>query len=145
MEKPVDLGPLLGRAAHLVRERLEPRLTHIGLTPVQTHVLLYLQRSGGGAWQREVVGHLRVKPSTANGILDRMEEKALVVRSVSQQDARQRYITLTEKGRCLYDQACRAFQEMEDLLVRGMDEEEQIQFRTLLQGVIGRLEEDRTV
>ena len=28
--------------------------------------------------QREVVEHLRVKPSTVNGILDRMEEKGLI-------------------------------------------------------------------
>jgi DNA-binding MarR family transcriptional regulator len=39
-----------------------------------------------------------VKPSTVNGVLDRMEEKGLVRRSVSGSDARRRLITLTDKG-----------------------------------------------
>ena len=67
-----NLGPLLGRAAHLTRERMDARLAQFDVTPAQTHVLLYLHDHGGKAPQREVVEHLKVKPSTVNGILDRM-------------------------------------------------------------------------
>ena len=72
----VSLGPLLGHAAHLARERMDARLSRYDMTPAQTHTLLYLCGHGDSVPQREVVEHLRVKPSTANGILDRMEEKA---------------------------------------------------------------------
>lgn len=58
------------------------------VTPAQMHVLLYLGRNGGQAPQCELTGFLRVKPPTANGILDRLEEKGMVVRSVSGTDAR---------------------------------------------------------
>lgn len=81
------LGPMLGRCAHLSRAGMEARLSQYEVTPVQTHVLLYLIRHGGQAPQCQVTDFLKVKPSTANGILDRMVEKDLVVRSVSGSDA----------------------------------------------------------
>ena len=88
MEYPKALGPMLGRCAHLTRERMDARLAGCDVTPAQTHTLLYLHRHGGQAPQCAVTEFLKVKPSTANGILDRMEEKGLVTRSVSGSDAR---------------------------------------------------------
>ena len=48
--------------------------------------------------QREVVEHLRVKPSTVNGILDRMEEKGLISRLPDPLDNRQIIVSLSPKG-----------------------------------------------
>jgi DNA-binding MarR family transcriptional regulator len=90
-------------------------------------VLHYLYHTGGQAPQGEVTAHLRVKPSTANGILDRMEEKELVERSVSEADARRRWITLTEKGKALQECCRQVFLETEALMVRGLSEAEQEQ------------------
>ena len=47
------LGPTLGRCAHLARAGMEARLSRYEVTPVQTHVLLYLFRHGGQAPQWE--------------------------------------------------------------------------------------------
>ena len=138
------LGPTLGRAAHLARTRLNVRLTQYDVTPAQMHVLLYLGRNGGQAPQCELTGFLRVKPPTANGILDRLEEKGMVVRSVSGTDARRRLITLTEKGSQQQALFQRHFQEAEQQMVRGFTAEEQEILRTLLSRVIRNLEEDET-
>ena len=78
---PDFLGPLLGHATHLARERMDARLSRYDMTPSQTHTLLYLSSHGYTAPQRDVVEHLRVRPSTANGILDRMEEKNIELHS----------------------------------------------------------------
>ena len=86
---PDFLGPLLGHAAHLARERMDARLSRYDMTPSQTHTLLYLSSHGYTAPQRDVVEHLRVRPSTANGILDRMEEKGLIRRTADENDQRQ--------------------------------------------------------
>ncbi len=137
------LGPTLGRCAHLARAGMEARLSRYEVTPVQTHVLLYLFRHGGQAPQCQVTDFLKVKPSTANGILDRMAEKKLVVRSVSGSDARRRLITLTDKGRqqqALFEQA---FRESEAAMVRGFTPQETEQLRELLDRVIRNLEEDQ--
>ena len=124
---PDFLGPLLGHATHLARERMDARLSRYDMTPSQTHTLLYLSSHGYTAPQRDVVEHLRVRPSTANGILDR-----------------QKQVTVTEKGRELNSLVQAAFQEAEAVMVKGLRLEETEALRLLLYRVIENLEEDRT-
>ena len=146
MERPRALGPMLGRGAHLIRERMDARLSQYDVTPAQTHTLLYLHhRQDGQAPQCEVVQHLKVKPSTANGILDRMEEKELVARSVSGKDARRRLITLSEKGVRLQEQLRQAFEETEEMSMKGLSLEERELFFSCLERIIQNLEEDRSI
>ena len=143
MEKARALGPLLGRAGHLGRERMDVRLSQFEVTPAQTHVLLYLNDRGGQAPQGEVTAFLRVRPSTANGIIDRLEEKGMVARTVSGRDARRRLITLTCRGQEQQALFRETFQTVEDLMLRGFSQEETEQFYSLLERVIQNLEEDR--
>ena len=138
---PDFLGPLLGHATHLARERMDARLSRYDMTPSQTHTLLYLSSHGYTAPQRDVVEHLRVRPSTANGILDRMEEKNIELHSFM---VVQKQVTATEKGRELNSLVQAAFQEAEAVMVKGLRLEETEALRLLLYRVIENLEEDRT-
>ena len=139
------LGPMLGRCAHLARERMDARMSRFGMTPAQTNVLRYLRQNGGQMPQRELLENLRVKPSTVNGILDRMEEKGLVERSVSGTDARQRVVVLTPAGIEREAEVKQSFLEAEALIARGLTEEETDTLRSLLERVIHNLEEDRNL
>ena len=139
------LGPMLGRCAHLARERMDARMSRFGMTPAQTHVLRYLRQNGGQMPQRELLENLKVKPSTVNGILDRMEEKGLVKRSVSGTDARQRVVALTPAGLEREAEVKQSFLDAEALIARGMTEEETDTLRGLLERVIHNLEEDRNL
>ena len=139
------LGPMLGRCAHLARERMDARMSRFGMTPAQTHVLRYLRQNGGQMPQRELLENLKVKPSTVNGILDRMEEKGLVKRSVSGTDARQRVVALTPAGLEREAEVKQSFLEAEALIARGLTEEETDTLRSLLERVIHNLEEDRNL
>ena len=136
------LGPTLGWAAQLAKAAIDARVSPYDVTPVQTHILLYLHHHGGQALQHELTGYLRVKPSTVNGLLDRMEEKGLVRRSVSGRDARRRLITLTEKGAEQQALFQRSFLDVEDAMVRGFTQEERETLRALLDRVIQNLKED---
>ena len=136
------LGPALGWAAKMAKANMDARVSRYDVTPVQTHVLLYLQQHGGQVPQHELAGYLRVKPSTINGVLDRMEEKGLVRRSVSGSDARRRLITLTDKGaeqQALFQQS---FLDVEGAMVRGFTREEREALCALLNRVIQNLKED---
>ena len=143
MEGEKPLGPMLGRAAHLSRERLDARLSKYDMTPVQAHLLLHLNRCGGQVPQCDLTEFLKVKPSTANGILDRMAEKELITRSVSGEDARRKLITITQKGRQQQRRFEKNFWEAETILTRGISAEEIAAFRALLERMIQNLEEDR--
>lgn len=148
MEKRQDTAPLglmLACAANLARERMDARLSHYEVTPAQTHTLLYLCRQGNAAPQRDVVEHLRVKPSTANGILDRMEEKGLIRRAADPADQRQKRVLLTEKGQKLQELVQTTFQSAEETLTNGLSPEETASLRQLLHHIIDNLEEDRSL
>lgn len=144
MQEMKPLGPLLGYCAHLFRERLDARLSRDDVTPAQVRVMHYLYHQGGSAPQHEVTAHLKVKPSTANGILDRMEEKGLLRRTVSEADARRRLIGLTEKGIEKQEALRHKFEEAEKLMTGGLSDEELEQLHWLLSRVMTNLEEDRT-
>ncbi len=136
------LGPALSWAAKMAKANMDARVSRYDVTPAQAHVLLYLQQHGGQAPHHEMKEYLRVKPSTVNGVLDRMEEKGLLRRSVSGADARRRLITLTEKGarqQALFQQS---FLDIEASMVRGFSQEEQETLCALLDRVIQNLKED---
>ena len=134
------LGPSLGRAAHLVRASMDARMSRYEITPTQNHVLMYLRLHDKRASQCEVTAYLRVKPSTANGILDRMEEKGLLVRTVDGRDARRRLIRLTEKGEGLVEELRGQFILAESAILQGFDQAEQCQLKSFLQRIIKNLE-----
>ena len=83
-----------------------------------------------------------MKPSTANGVLDRMVEKGLVCRSVSGSDARRRLIHLTEKGAEQQALLQRSFLDVEEAMVRGFSPEEREALLAFLNRVIQNLKED---
>lgn len=142
MEKRL-LGPLLGHCYHLARERMDARLASYDVTPAQIHVLHYLYHHENRAFQSDVTAHLKVKPSTANGILSRMEEKGLLQRTISETDARRRLVRVTEKGKGQQETFRRIFGEMEMLMVSGLEAEEICRLHELLHRVMTNLEEDR--
>lgn len=141
-EDPRRLGPTLGWAAQMAKCAMDARVSRYDVTPVQTHVLMYLHQHGGQAPQREVTEFLRAKPSTVNGVLDRMEEKGLVRRSVSGQDARRRLITLTDKGAERQARFAESFLANEEALVRGFSAEERETLLRLLDRIVENLKEE---
>lgn len=144
MQERKALGPMLGWGGRIARERMEARLTQYDVTPTQTHVLLYLRRQKGQALQCELTEYLKVKPSTANGILDRMAEKELVTRSVSGSDARQRLIALTNKGEKQQELLEQSLWDTEAVIAQGLTNQELTVFRAVLGKIIQNLKEDRT-
>ena len=132
-------GPLLGHCAHLAKEQMRARMERFDMTPTQTHVLLYLHENGATT-QTARAERMRVKAPTANGILDRMEEKGLLVRTVDGRDARRRLIRLTEKGEGLVEELRGQFILAESAILQGFDQAEQCQLKSFLQRIIKNLE-----
>ena len=145
MEREPDLGRMIGYCAHLGMRYNEKLLRRDGydVTPVQSHVLLYLAHQGDLAVnQRELEKELHLKPSTVNGVLDRMEEKGLVRRSVIGEDARRRLITLTDKGREQQSRFTESFLANEEAMVRGFSPAERETLLELLERIVENLKEE---
>ena len=153
---PDFLGPLLGHATHLARERMDARLSRYDMTPSQTHTLLYLSSHGYTAPQRDVVEHLRVRPSTANGFnygyegfssdFTREDQKKVIsfAENIIEQMVKGYFDHSCLVRRELNSLVQAAFQEAEAVMVKGLRLEETEALRLLLYRVIENLEEDRT-
>lgn len=134
------LGPTLGWAARMSKGALDSQLSSFDVTPAQTRLLLDLHRRGGQAPQKELTESMCTRAPTVNGILDRLEEKGLVTRSISGTDARQRVVTLTDKGRERQARFAECFLAVEDRMVRGFTEEERRALLRYLDRVIENLQ-----
>ncbi|MBQ0037675.1 MAG: MarR family transcriptional regulator [Clostridiales bacterium] len=96
---PEHFGPLMGYCHHQVQMLLDRRLRQYDLTPMQCRTLTYLNRASHEVNQKMLEEHLMVKPSTVNGIVDRLEEKGMLQRQSSKSDGRCRILHLTPQGR----------------------------------------------
>ena len=132
MKKPELIGPLLGYCNHRAYQRMEQKLRRYGVTPIQCRSLTYLHRQPGPVTQKQLQQHLAVKPSTVNGIVDRLEEKGLVYRTVSATDGRCRILALTEEGQRFHDDFQTVLHQVNERLERGFTQEEKAQFTAFL-------------
>ena len=145
MSETPDIGLLIGYCAHLGMRYNEKLLRRDGydVTPVQSHVLLYLAHQGDLAVnQRELEKELHLKPSTVNGIVDRLEAKGYVSRRPSPQDGRVRLVSLTEAGRGKVGEFRTVLDETERRQTAGLSAQERAQLEKLLAHIIANLENE---
>lgn len=81
------------------------RLTRYGgLTPMQLLILGVLA-SEGRLTASELSGRVSLTAATLSGMLDRLEEKGLLVRQRDDQDRRRQWLSTSETGRALLAEA----------------------------------------
>ena len=129
---PDGFGPLLGYCNHRAYLSMDKKLRRYGVTPIQCRTLTYLHRQPGPVTQKQLQQHLAVKPSTVNGIVDRLVEKGMLTRAPGETDARCRILRLTACGQQFYDDFVSITHEIEALVQRGMTPQEVDTLRRLL-------------
>ena len=146
MDKLPELGRMISYCGHLGKLSNDQLLRQAGydVTPVQTHLLLHLACWTGEqeASQRDLERKLRLKPSTVNGIVDRLEAKGYVSRRASPQDGRVRLVSLTEAGRSKVQDFHVIVEETERRFTASLSEQERGQLRKLLSRIIENLENE---
>ena len=114
------------------------------ITPVQSHILMFLKQVEGQReiTQRDLERELRLKPSTVNGLVERMEERSFIRRQTSKNDGRCRLVQLTDAGHALADEFEESFHQAEAYLSSEFTAEEEAQLRALLTRLIINLENE---
>jgi DNA-binding MarR family transcriptional regulator len=90
---------LLGRAAALKDRLLDRQLMPLGITASQLKVLRIIRRGDDTAVA--LCRHLSIHSASMTRMLDRLERKGLIVRSLDDQDRRQVRLALTNKGEAI--------------------------------------------
>ena len=144
MDDPQDLGRLLACCGHLGRQYGVNLLRRKGydVTPVQTRTLVYLSCCREAVNQRELERELRLRPSTVNGIVSRLEEKGCITRRASPTDGRCRLVSLTEAGQARVDAFRAVMSNTGRRYASILSEEEETALRDLLSRIIETLESE---
>jgi MarR family transcriptional regulator, organic hydroperoxide resistance regulator len=109
---PPSLVLDLQRATHAVGLRVEAELQDLGVSQGEAHVLALL--AGGAAHTvGELQRGLHHRASTLSGILDRLESRGLLTRTLNQADRRSLLVTLTAPGRRAADRVAVTLRRIE--------------------------------
>ena len=143
---PEHFGPLLGFCDHQAQTLMGKLLRQYDVSPMQCRALTYLHRQKGEVNQKMLEQFLMVKPSTVNGIVDRLEEKGLLRRTAGKKDARCRILTLTEQGEAFYDRFIDVLWQVQHRMEEGFTPEELETLKSYLLRIAHNLcrEEDET-
>jgi len=118
-------------------KKLEDDLAKAGLTPPQFYVLATIGYAGSLPFG-EIGAKMMVTVSNLTGIVDRLEEKKLVVRQRDATDRRVVRVLLTEKGTKLYKSTIPLFEKSVEKIFAGLAKPNQKElsaiFRKLNQG-----------
>jgi MarR family transcriptional regulator, 2-MHQ and catechol-resistance regulon repressor len=112
-------------------KKLEGDLDKVGLTPPQFYVLATIGYAGGLPFGE--IGHkMMVTVSNLTGIVDRLEEKKLVLRKRDENDRRVVHVVMTEKGAKLYKSTIPLFEKSVSELFAILSKPEQKEISALL-------------
>ncbi|WP_136442648.1 MarR family winged helix-turn-helix transcriptional regulator [Pacificoceanicola onchidii] len=126
-------------AGHLIR-RLHQKSTQIfaarlqqegiALTPVQFAAMDAIQ-ANPGLDQAQIAMLIAYDRATIGGVIDRLEKKGLVERSVSAKDRRARVVRLTTSGQRLFETALPVVRALQDTILGGLDDDDRGAFMEL--------------
>lgn len=120
------------QTAQLLDKAAKRVLTPHGLTAAQFNILNLLSGKKNGLRASDLARSLVVDPSNVTGLLRRMTRDGLVVDLDSKIDRRERIVTLSSKGRELWDQAARDYERCLKKLSEFLTEKEQTEMDDVL-------------
>ena len=124
-------GQLFFRLWRALHARTAEVLETIGLTP-PLFALLNVLGARKGAIQQEIGSAMGIDPSTMVSLIDQLESAGLAQRRPHPKDRRAREVVITPKGRRVLKQARQLALQVEDDVLRGLDDAERRQLLTLL-------------
>ena len=127
------LGYKFKRLHEMFRARMNMDMKESDLTFSQMEILLYLEKHADHAInQQELCDAVQVSHPTMIGLINRMEEKDLVVRRTDPLNRRSRYIEMTQKSQEILRQTRERRHRNDRMLVKGFTDEETKELNRLL-------------
>jgi DNA-binding MarR family transcriptional regulator len=119
------------RFSLISHKKLEAELEKSGLTPPQFYVLATIGYAGGLPFG-EIGAKMMVTVSNLTGIVDRLEEKKVVVRKRDENDRRVVHVVLTDKGAKLYKSTIPLFEKSIAEIFSNLEKPQQKELSVLL-------------
>jgi DNA-binding MarR family transcriptional regulator len=130
-----NIGIVLITAYRKVQAELRQELAAWNITPPQFYLLTFLWRNDGQL-QVELAKRSGIDRTTTCGIIDRLETSGYVTRRFVANDRRAHRIELTEKGRSLETDLCRAVDRAHERIVARITPKGYLQLQSLLDRLV---------
>ena len=130
------LGRLIYLTAQEIKNFAEKLLKPYDLTLEQFHLLKHMSPDSGMS-QRQLGDLVNKTPANITRILDRLEQKNLVIRRSNPEDRRGTHVFLTTQGSGLIEEVFAIFESFSSQLTQGTTEKEQLIAKNVL-NKIGR-------
>lgn len=130
------LGGYLRAVSNAMTQDLQQQTERLGLTSSQGMFLHHIwkrQAEGLETYSKDLEEFFYIKHPTVSGILQRMEAAGFLHLQAKENDRRCKAIYLTQKAMNAHNTIETHLKQSEAQLLDGMTEEEQLQFRRLLQ------------
>jgi DNA-binding MarR family transcriptional regulator len=136
MPKPLRYLSPIHKATRQIGVHMERQMEGTGLAPQEGHLLSYL-RSYAPCPIAEVVTVFGLRGSTATAVLDRMEERGLVVRRPNPDDRRSFLLDLTAEGKRIAEDVQEDVEKLENAIARRITREDEEGFRNVMKAIEG--------
>lgn len=127
-------GHLIRRCQQIAVAIFVDECKKFNLTPVQ-YALLSAMQDLEETDQITLAGIVALDRSTTGNVLNRLEERGLVQRTVNENDKRTKLITITAQGRKLLKSVHPAVNHVQDILLAPLSEKEKTAFLKALKKI----------
>lgn len=135
MELKECINFLLTTAQHTVFQYLSQQLAPYDITPSQYGVLNCLWMNGGTCLPRQIAELLCLETSTVSGILDRMQKKELIDRTINPDNRREILVIITSKGNALREPVFQVIDQVNEDVLKGFNREQSDIIRSSLKQI----------
>lgn len=134
-----NISMLLKQIHTTTKRRLNSAMQKYNLTPAQLGVLSLLHMKGVPVCQREIEKELMLQNPTVTGILDRLEAKGFITRSLLESDHRFNQIALTPQAAAMGNKLTNSLRGYEGVLLKGFSEAEKALLSEYLRRIIDNI------
>lgn len=132
---------LLGIVMHKVMNCAKGMYQEFDLNRSMASILFTLNRREALS-QKELAKSLNVSAPSITSSIQKMERAGYITRQPDKEDQRVMRLSLTEKGRSCIQGVKTVADQMEELMLRGMNTEEKLLLRRLMQQIYENLEQN---
>lgn len=139
----MDTGKVINKISNRLRRRSVALQEKLGMSGAQGNILNYILVDGRKrpVYQRDIEKEFGLRPSTATEALKNLEAKGLICRISEKQDGRLKRIELTSKAEEIRHLITSEIAESENLLLKGITEEERRIFIEIGKKMLKNLDE----
>lgn len=139
----METGKMINRISNRLRRRSKKVQEAIGITGAKGNILDYIlvESEKHNVYQKEIEKEFGLRPSTATEVLKNLEAEELIVRIPDELDGRYKKIVFTKKAEQIRNDLREEIRKSEEILLRGISEQEKEIFMKITAKMLENLEE----